>query len=245
MRKTIMVAVVSAVVGALVAVPVAVYASHSFTDVPDSNTFHEDIGWLASVGVTKGCNPPANTEFCPKDNVTREQMAAFLRRLAEGRVVDANTASAAKVATKALEADSLNGLSAGEIAPRASFNVTDDAPNGLDFTLPTNITAPAPGILLLSGGVDVVNTVNDHKYQCELELDNQHVDGSLRIMHLDGATGSSQEEDCATSSALVVDAGDYIVDLEVRFVDEASILSEASIWVLWVPLDAVGSIPTP
>jgi hypothetical protein len=91
MRRTITVAVVAAVVGAVIATPIAVYASHSFHDVPDSNTFHEDIAWLADAGVTKGCNPPDNTEYCPKDNVSREQMAAFMRRLAENQVVDAGT----------------------------------------------------------------------------------------------------------------------------------------------------------
>jgi len=44
------------------------------------HTFEADIEWAAEVGVTKGCNPPANTLFCPNDSVTREQMAAFLNR---------------------------------------------------------------------------------------------------------------------------------------------------------------------
>jgi hypothetical protein len=57
--------------------------SHRFSDVPNTNTFHADITWLADMGITRGCNPPANTEFCPKDPVTREQMAAFMRRLAD------------------------------------------------------------------------------------------------------------------------------------------------------------------
>jgi hypothetical protein len=83
--------VLAGLVGALVAVPIAVYASHSFNDVPGSNTFHSDIAWLADAGITKGCNPPDNTEYCPKDEVTREQMAAFMRRLAENQVVDAAT----------------------------------------------------------------------------------------------------------------------------------------------------------
>ena len=55
-------------------------ASDRFTDVPDSNIFHDDIGWLADTDITKGCNPPDNTEFCPADNVTRGQMAAFFVR---------------------------------------------------------------------------------------------------------------------------------------------------------------------
>jgi hypothetical protein len=35
---------------------------------------------LATAGVTRGCNPPANDLFCPEDPVTRGQLAAFLRR---------------------------------------------------------------------------------------------------------------------------------------------------------------------
>jgi hypothetical protein len=45
-----------------------------------SSIFVDDIVWLAAEGITIGCNPPANDEFCPIDIVTREQMAAFLVR---------------------------------------------------------------------------------------------------------------------------------------------------------------------
>src|SRR5690606_19906098 len=31
-------------------------------------------------GITLGCNPPANTEYCPSDFVSREQMASFIVR---------------------------------------------------------------------------------------------------------------------------------------------------------------------
>ncbi len=55
---------------AAIVAPLAAVASHSFTDVPNTNTFHEDIAWLADAGVTRGCNPPSNTEFCPDDEVT-------------------------------------------------------------------------------------------------------------------------------------------------------------------------------
>jgi hypothetical protein len=46
----------------------------------DGSIFEDDIEWLAATGVTKGCNPPDNTQFCPNDFVTRGQMAAFLER---------------------------------------------------------------------------------------------------------------------------------------------------------------------
>jgi hypothetical protein len=51
-----------------------------FADVPASNTFHADIVKLGTAGITKGCNPPDNTDYCPADAVTRGQMAAFLHR---------------------------------------------------------------------------------------------------------------------------------------------------------------------
>jgi hypothetical protein len=51
-----------------------------FDDVSSSNTFYNDIGKLATAGITKGCNPPRNDRYCPGDSVTRGQMAAFLDR---------------------------------------------------------------------------------------------------------------------------------------------------------------------
>lgn len=51
-------------------------------DFSDDNrsSFEADIEALAAAGITTGCNPPANTKFCPNDYVTRGQMAAFLAR---------------------------------------------------------------------------------------------------------------------------------------------------------------------
>jgi len=46
----------------------------------DGSIFETDIAKLAAIGITKGCNPPANTRYCPKDNVLRDQMASFLAR---------------------------------------------------------------------------------------------------------------------------------------------------------------------
>jgi len=46
----------------------------------NGHVFEVAIDWLAAEGITQGCNPPANTRFCPNDHVTRGQMAAFLVR---------------------------------------------------------------------------------------------------------------------------------------------------------------------
>ena len=87
-RRVLRLGAVVVAVGVLTASSVAL-ASHTFDDVDSNSVFHEAITWLKEAGVTIGCNPPSNTEFCPEDNVTREQMAAFMKRLAENRVVDA------------------------------------------------------------------------------------------------------------------------------------------------------------
>ncbi len=50
-----------------------------FNDVPPSNPFYKFIDRMAVLGITQGCsgNPPL---YCPTDNATRAQMAAFLVR---------------------------------------------------------------------------------------------------------------------------------------------------------------------
>ena len=50
----------------------------------DGSIFESDIDRLAAAGVTRGCNPPANSRFCPDAYVTRGQMAAFLHRALGG-----------------------------------------------------------------------------------------------------------------------------------------------------------------
>jgi len=57
----------------------AVDTSIDFVD-DNGSIFEADIVKLATAGITLGCNPPDNDEFCPNDPVTRGQMAAFLHR---------------------------------------------------------------------------------------------------------------------------------------------------------------------
>ena len=51
----------------------------TFTD-DNGNTHEGSIEAIALDGITRGCNPPANTLYCPDEGVTRAQMAAFLVR---------------------------------------------------------------------------------------------------------------------------------------------------------------------
>lgn len=68
--------VVAAVV--IAGLPAAVLAADTFGDVPDSNVHHDAINAVADAGVTLGCAPG---EYCPADNVRRDQMASFMDRL--------------------------------------------------------------------------------------------------------------------------------------------------------------------
>jgi hypothetical protein len=61
----------------LLAVPVAVSASHIFSDVPTSSTYHTTVSRLVGAGITGGCG---GGKYCPNASVTRGQMAAFLNR---------------------------------------------------------------------------------------------------------------------------------------------------------------------
>ena len=148
-----------------VIVPSISWASHTFTDVPDDNTFHDDIAWLAATGITKGCNPPANTEFCPEDPVTRQTLAAFLRRLAEAGVVDAATAESAASAMTAKSAETAETASSADTAGDADTLDGKDssafAPANLIGTSILAVSVRADGTIINSateGPVSAVRT---------------------------------------------------------------------------------------
>jgi hypothetical protein len=54
---------------------------NDFFSDDEHSIFEEAINRIAEAGITKGCNPPANTKYCPGDLVTRGQMAGFLKRV--------------------------------------------------------------------------------------------------------------------------------------------------------------------
>lgn len=104
----------------------AVVASHVFTDVPESNQFHGSITWMSENEVTRGCNPPDNDEYCPDEDVSREQMASFMRRLAqtEGNVGDQVTDSSDQIT---IDADTGIEVASIEVTPKAEANVSLNA----------------------------------------------------------------------------------------------------------------------
>lgn len=53
---------------------------NGYFDDDDGSVHEQDINSIAAAGITLGCNPPSNTLFCPAQDVTRGEMAAFIRR---------------------------------------------------------------------------------------------------------------------------------------------------------------------
>jgi hypothetical protein len=170
-----------AVVTAMIVAPVTAWAAHTFNDVPNTNTFHEDIAWLEASGVTKGCNPPANTLFCPKDEVTREQMSAFMRRFAQYLGAEDGTpaqADNAATADNASNADELAGQSAASyrsiVAVDAHHTYTDPlgplSPGSYELAA-VDITVPASGVILVNGVSTWESTGADSNVVAWLEMD--------------------------------------------------------------------------
>lgn len=124
---------------AVLIVPVIAFAAAGFDDVDSHSVFVADIQWMKDNGITNGCNPPANTNFCPDDPVTRQQMAAFMRRLAVNKVVDAATAvntdtldgahasAFLGVNAKAADSDNLDGKDSTEFLTKSVYDTNDDS----------------------------------------------------------------------------------------------------------------------
>lgn len=86
--------VIAIAVVTLIAIPVtSILANHTFSDVPSSAFYHNEVDSLVNAGITSGCG---GGKYCPNNAVTRGQMAVFLDLLGnlsgqKPAVVDART----------------------------------------------------------------------------------------------------------------------------------------------------------
>ncbi len=185
MRKTSFVALLVAVA---MMIPVGVFASHQFNDVPDSHTFHNAIAWMKDNNITVGCNPPANNRYCPSNNVTRGEMAAFMKRLAENNVVDAAT---------------LDGVDSTEFATSADNAAYHTALDGFVNLALTNtnirtLSLPAGSYVVIAEGVANNNDTVKATVLCTLTVGTAHDDFEI------GETLDIQNEDDRDSFVLIV-----------------------------------------
>ena len=129
---------------AVISFPLGVIASHQFSDVPTSSTYHADIDAIADAGVTTGC---AAGKYCPKDFVTREQMAAFLNRL--------GALQAGK--TPVVNATRLDGLNSTQFV-RNDVQVQGQSTcaGGVMTPAISNMTYSTVGTLIYATGADLI-----------------------------------------------------------------------------------------
>jgi hypothetical protein len=61
-------------------VPLALLAAGPLTDLDPNSPHNGNIAAIQAAGIIRGCDPPVFTQYCPKNFVTREEMASFLAR---------------------------------------------------------------------------------------------------------------------------------------------------------------------
>lgn len=142
---------------ALALIPALALADFAFLDLNPSSPHNDNIAAIKAAGITKGCNPPDYTNYCPNAGVTREEMASFLARTAglggNPPVANALTAVSATSATHATSAD--NATTVGGLAPSAFVRVGRAVGTNMnDGIAPANlfaVTAKFPAFVALPG----------------------------------------------------------------------------------------------
>ena len=109
-------------------VPLATLAAGPFTDLNPGSGHNPNIQAIADAGITRGCNPPDLTQYCPSANVTREEMASFLARAAGlgGNPPVANAKTAQTVPDGSVTAAKLSSVGAtpGQVLTATGNGVT-------------------------------------------------------------------------------------------------------------------------
>jgi len=211
-------------VTALIVAPLTAVATDAFSDVPNSHTHHGDITWLKDAEVTKGCNPPANTQYCPDDNVTRAQMATFMRNLAENQVVDAATAVTAESAATADDADTLDGLNSTDVQTLVWSQTLDNDSNkfpGTSANVEVNsvdINAPVSGFIVISGTVYFNNnSAGTTETDLEAKLDGSAIPAGTdqATTRLEADVAGHDDANLSYTVTIPVSAGAHTVSQEV------------------------------
>lgn len=136
------VALVGLALALIVPAGIVLAGGPSFTDVPTTHKFYNDIEALAASGITSGCT---STRYCPDGLVTRGQMAAFLNRLGALAPGKAPKVNADRVDGR--HANAFVRVADQQIGATTAVPATGtEVQYGADLT----ITAPTAGFVLVS-----------------------------------------------------------------------------------------------
>jgi hypothetical protein len=150
----------------VLALPVAVSATHIFSDVPTSSSYHNPVTKVYGARLTGGCG---SGRYCPNDAVTRGQMAAFLARGlgrgGNGVFGDADWTGVVGAAAVVAETDLVAGGGTGGTAhvfATGGFNAwTDEAdicPCEIQLTLVNTLTNEASPTVFDAIGAEGIPT---------------------------------------------------------------------------------------
>jgi len=146
----------------------------------------------------------------------------------------------------AVNSDLLNGYAANQLvrAAYASSGNLDDI--GVGVVLETEITAPVPGLLIMSSSMDADNS---HIFipACEILINGVRGPNSFRYSNnfsYEFGGIYSIKPSCNTNSVLPVSPGTYTIGLKVSNADGYQFL-RGTIWVLFVPFDGSGNTIVP
>ncbi len=228
-RSTLLITLVAT----LLLIPAVALGAGVFDDVPTGHLFEDDIEWLESAGVTKGCNPPTNSLYCPDATVTRGQMAAFLHRLSDN-VVDAATVDGFDAA----DIVSVYGVSAGEWD---DFFFAGMAP-----ILSDTIEAPADGYFHITASVsagDDDTMAGAGALVVAVDVDNVTVTAEALAWFTECAPLNPMcGDDTVTLTAVVpVAAGSHDIDLMALENGFGSYLHGRSISTIFTPFGSAGA----
>jgi hypothetical protein len=122
----------------------------------------EAITWLLQYGITTGCNPPANDQFCPTAPVNRGAMAQFMHRLVGG------SGSAHEVDISFMDIGDLPGDRQADILWLASKGISTGSPSGAVTYKPHDVVtrgAMAEFLYKLAGSPGAINPSQTNKTQ--------------------------------------------------------------------------------
>jgi hypothetical protein len=247
MRRALILVVVLAVLA-----PVAVFAAGGTFVDDDTSIFEANIEWMSANGITSGCGPDT---YCPEDNVTRGQMAAFMQRLATLKVVDAATAVEADHAAEADNAGTVDGYDANALN-RVAYDIDESGDpvtvTGLidvDTVLSVEITAPRGGYITVDGQIGLTRQGDGLGATfCDISVDD--IDGTPGADILDGSRASLSDtsvavtETCSSHAAFAsFFGGTYTVNFEVAVFVDAVDADQGTLIVQYTPFNGAGVAP--
>jgi hypothetical protein len=132
---------VAAVVGAGVFAVGSAYGQSRFSDVPPGDVHEAGIQYVDQNGITAGCGD--GTRFCPRDSLTRGQMATFLHR---------QSGKAPGIAPS-VNADTLRGLTPDQLRATSGREIVTTTQTATGSTNFATIGCPEGKVAVGGGGL--------------------------------------------------------------------------------------------